>query len=217
MTRIGVAGATGAVGQEIIAVLDRVKWRPEKLLAYARASTSKTHVDYGDEHVPVDVTSELDVESDELDLLFTALPADAAVPAIDQAEDEGVFVVDVSGARGADAPLIVPWVNPEALEDNAIVWQIPMAPTTLVASILGPLARAGVRGPVTVQLMVPASSSGRAAIEELSQQVLALFNSSPPPRKVFPTGLAFDVLPAWGVPTDDGRTTLERAVTDQLS
>ncbi len=216
MTRVGVAGATGAVGKELVAVLDRVQWRPERLLAYARASTSTTHVDYGEERVPVDVTSELDVESDELDLLFVALPADAAAPVVDHAEHAGIFVVDVSGARGSEAPRVVPWINPEALADDALVWQIPVAPATLVASVLGPLARAGIRGPASVQLMVPASSTGRAGIEELSQQVVALLNSAPPPRKIFPTGLAFDVLPGWGAVTEDGRTTMEVEVAEQV-
>ncbi|MEN0066288.1 MAG: Asd/ArgC dimerization domain-containing protein [Myxococcota bacterium] len=215
-TRVGVAGATGALGQEIISVLDRVQWRPETLLAYARASTSITHVDYGDERVPVDVTSEIDPEGDELDLLFTALPSEPARLAIDRAEQAGAFVVDLSGARAADAPLIVPWINPERLADDALVWQIPQASATLVASLLGPLARAGIRGPATIQLLVPASVSGRAAIEELSQQVLALFNSAPPPRKVFPTGLAFDLIPAWGNPTEEGPTVHEQRTVEQV-
>lgn len=217
MTRIGVAGATGALGQEIIAVLDRVQWRPDTVIAYARASTATTHIEYGDERVPVDVTSELDPDGEELDLLFSALPGNAAAEVIERAERAGVFVVDASGVRGADAPLVVPWVNPEVLADDALVWQVPLASATLVASILGPLARAGIRGPASVQLLCPASASGRTAIEELSQQVLALFNSTPPPRKVFPHGLAFDVLPAWGEPTEDGVTELERRTVEQVA
>jgi len=216
MTRIGVVGATGALGQEIIAVLDRVQWRPDTLLAYARASTAITHVEYGDDRIPVDVTDELDPEAEDLDLVFTALPRDVAGPVIGRLEHAGIPVVDPSGAR-PDDPLVVPWVNPEALAGDALVWQIPLAPATLVASVLGPLARAGVRGAASAQVLLPASVSGRGAIEELSQQVLALFNSSPPPRRVFPQGLAFDVLPGWGEPTDDGRTDLEQLAAEQVS
>lgn len=214
--RVGIAGATGAIGQELVRVLDRVSWRPDEIRAYARATTTITHVDYGDERVPVDVVAELDPEADELDLLFTALPGEAAAPAIEEAVRAGIPVIDLSGARGTDATTVVPWVNPEALADDALVWQIPSAAATLVASVLGPLARAGVRGPAFVQLLVPASASGREGIEELSQQVLALFNSTPPSRKVFSTGLAFDVIPAWGEPTPDGATTQEQATLEDV-
>jgi aspartate-semialdehyde dehydrogenase len=50
--RVAVAGATGALGAEIIKVLDAASWRPAQLVALARASTTTSHVEYGDSGSP---------------------------------------------------------------------------------------------------------------------------------------------------------------------
>lgn len=64
--------------------------------------------------------------------------------------------------------------------------------------------------------MLPASLKGRDGMDELSKQVVALFSSGTPPRKVFPDGLAFDLLPAVGEPGEDGWTSREIRVREQL-
>ena len=70
--RVGVAGATGALGGEILKVLDTARWRPAQLVAFASPSTSTTHVDYGEDRVPVD---DFDTDAIEgLDALFVAVP-----------------------------------------------------------------------------------------------------------------------------------------------
>jgi len=56
---------------------------------------------------------------------------------------------------------------------------------------------------------MPASIAGRAAIEELSGQVVSLFNQQDPPRAIFREGLAFDVLPSWGPVGPDGWSVYE--------
>ena len=64
--------------------------------------------------------------------------------------------------------------------------------------------------------MVPASLMGREGVAELSKQVVALFNSGTPPRKVFEYGLAFDLLPLLGEAEEDGWTALERTTIGQV-
>jgi len=65
--------------------------------------------------------------------------------------------------------------------------------------------------------MLSASTAGRAGVEELSKQVVALFNSSTPPRGVFGHGLAFDILPEASASRDDGWCQGELQVTADLS
>ena len=215
--RVAVAGATGALGGEIVKVLDQVRWRPEHLIALARASTSTTHVEYGDDRVPVDDLSEDSIDG--VDLLFLALPPEPAQDIGEVAARRGVPVVDCSGAFAAQpsVPLVVPWINPEALSQvlQGVV-AIPDPTATLVASLLGPLRRAGLDGPVQGVALVPASREGKAGIEELSRQVVALFNQGNPPRKVFPHGLAFDLLPANGPVGEGGWTIQEELVAAQV-
>lgn len=215
--RVGLAGATGALGGEILRVLDRAPWRPEHVVALASPRTTVSHVEYGDERLPVDDLS--DQAMDDLDVLILAVPSDVAREAGERAIAEGTPVVDCSGvfADDGDVPLVVPWINPEGLGDLARpVVSLPRPATTLLASALGPLRRAGVEGPVDATVLVPASIRGREGVEELSRQVVALFNSSTPPRRVFPEGLAFDLLPQLGPADDDGRTADERRVGAEL-
>ena len=129
----------------------------------------------------------------------------------------GVPVVDCTGFLGEsdEAPYLVPWVNPEAMqravEQGAI--SVPGSASILLASALGPLMRAGIVGEIQSTLMYPASSSGRDGIEELSKQVVALFNAGTPPRRVFEHGLAFDLIPQMGPADDDGWSDIELGVT----
>lgn len=215
--RVGLAGATGALGGEIVKVLDAAHWRPDALVPLARATTTTTHVDYGDDHLPVD---DLETEAFEgLDALFLALPREAARTAGEAAVRLGIPTIDCSGAftSDADVPLVIPWVNPEALAEvpRGLV-AVPDAAAVLLASALGPLRRAGLEGPVEATVLVPASAAGRAGIDELSRQVVTLFNAGTPPRKVFPSGLAFDLLPAIGTAAEDGWTDREREVGAQV-
>jgi aspartate-semialdehyde dehydrogenase len=213
--RVAVAGATGALGGEILRVLDRVSWRPTQLTALARQTTAASHVDYGEDRIPVEIADEEAVDG--VDVVFVATPADAGRPLVSAAARGGALVVDCSGSLAGDAsvPLVVPWVNPEALSGlSAGIVSIPSPATTLLASVLGPLRRAGVAPPeASAVVLVPASNDGREGIEELSRQVVALFNSGTPPRKVYPEGLAFDLHPMVGEPREDGWTDLEHEVS----
>ena len=215
---VGVAGATGALGKEILAVLDRAPWRPDSVVALASARSEVPQVDFGEQSVSVDVLDEH--ELDGVDLLLLAVPPDVARAAAEKAIGAGVPVVDASGALSSDedVPLVVPWVNPEALRElpPRMALSVPSPSGLLLASILGPLRRAGLEPEVTATVMVPASTSGRAGIDELSRQVTALFNSSNPPRKVFDPGLAFDLHGAVGEIQPDGWSTAERVAMDEL-
>lgn len=219
MSVVGVAGATGALGKEILSVLDKAPWRPKTVHAFASARTTSPSVEYGDQHLSVDDLDAADLGA--LNALFLAVPAEAARDVGERAIQEGVgVIVDASGAFAddGDVPTVVPWVNPERLQElptRGIV-AIPHGPAILIASILGPLARAGLIGAVDVDVMLPASAFGRDGIDELSRQVVALFNAAAPPRKVFDQGLAFDLLPAVGELGADGVSAEERRAVAEV-
>lgn len=208
---IGVAGATGALGKELVTVLDEAPWRPDKVVPLASRSTAVSFVDYGGEQVAVDELEHQAME--DLDALILAVPSAIGREAGERAVQAGIPVIDCSGAFAGDAgvPLVIPWVNPEALVELPLegVVAIPSPEVILLASVLGPLRRAGVRGAAEATVLLPASVWGRAAIEELSAQVIALFNAGTPPRKVFEHGLAFDLLPLVQSANEDGWTQRE--------
>ncbi|MFK7929813.1 MAG: Asd/ArgC dimerization domain-containing protein [Myxococcota bacterium] len=215
---VAVVGATGAVGREIMTVLDRVKWRPETVSPVASPGTTTPFVEYGERQIPVLDAQDLDTGM--LDAVILAAPDRVSREVGERAIEDGVIVVDVSGVFEGEAgvPMVVPWVNPELLAQGGIrdVVSLPGGPALLVSSILGPLARAGVVGDTDVTVFVPASTWGRDGIEELSKQVVSLFNAGTPPRKVFPQGLAFDLIPAVGHVQEDGWTDLESRARQQV-
>lgn len=214
--RIGVAGATGALGREVLEVLDGAPWRPDEVVPLASRACSVPFVRWGEEQVAVDDLEHQVLE--ELDGIILATPPEVALEYGEAALREGVAVVDCSGALGDRAPVVVPWVNPEAMAEGlhlgALV--VPWAPSTLLASALGALVRVGLPTAVSAQVFLPASMAGREGIDELSKQVVALFNSSTPPRKVFSQGLAFDLLPQLGVADESGWTDQEQRVASEV-
>ena len=212
----GVAGATGAVGSELLTVLEGLAWGPPSVLPIARASSKQTSIEWSGQQVGVDVLGEADLET--VDLLFVALPDHVSGEIIRAAVDLDIRVVDISGAAWRDAlgPLCVPWLQADRVPGDARVLCVPSAEALLVASVLEPLRRAGITGAAHAHVLMPASAHGRAAVEELSQQVVALFNAQTPKRKIFRTGLAFDVDPIVSTLRDDGWTEREHEVLEQV-
>ncbi len=215
--RVGVVGATGALGAEIVSVLDAAPWRPDILVPLASPATTQSHIEYGGARIAVDDARDEALEG--LDAVVLALPAPGARALGEAAAALGVPVVDCTGvfADDADVPLVVPWINPEALQDVPRgILAVPDPAVLLLASALGPLRRAGVDGRASATVLLPASRFGRDGIQEMSRQVMALFNAATPPRKVFPGGLAFDLLPGVGELLPDGWTSDEQAVSERL-
>jgi len=169
MTTVGVAGASGALGKEILAVLDQAPWRPARVVALASSRTSASTVDYGEESLPVDDLAQQAMG--DLEAILLAVPPDVAREAGEAAVSEGVSVIDASGAfaEDDDVPLVIPWVNPEVLREPPLrgILAVPAAPATLVASVLGPLRRAGFTGRFHATVLVPASVEA-GAVEEPS-------------------------------------------------
>lgn len=216
--KIGVVGATGAVGKELLAVLDKAPWRPDTIEAYASPATHSSHVEYGERQLPVD---DVGGGFGPLDLVFLCTPPDVARRFGEAAQADGIPVVDTSGAFAddEDVPLVLPWVNPMVLAENPLraTIALPSPGAMLLAAAVAPLVRADAVAHIDATILLPASAMGRKGVEELSAQVVALFNSGTPPRKVFPSGLAFDLLPSMGATEATGRTDLEDRVIIEVS
>ena len=214
---IGVAGATGALGKEIVSVLEEAPWRPEAVVPLASATTSVSFLEFRGEQVAVDDLRHASLG--ELDALIVATLADRGAAVVAAGLDAGIPVIDCTASQFEDleVPLVVPWLDARAVDAPRPrdVLAIPGSIATLVASAVGPLVRAGWRGRVEGTVLLPASHWGRGGVEELSKQVVALFNSGTPPRKVFEQGLAFDVIPAVGPLAASGWSAVElRAMTE---
>ena len=104
--QVAVIGATGAVGKEVLAVLDNAPWRPSRVVPFARPSTTTPFVEYGEEQLPVEDLNFANMS--EFNLVIVAVPAAAASDIVEQVVRQGVPVVDVSGVSSlqGDVPLV---------------------------------------------------------------------------------------------------------------
>ena len=193
--RIGVLGATGALGSEVLSALDASAIRVAELVASASDRSLGEDIEFQGQIVPV--AAELPSLRG-LDLLFCCAPAEVSLSALREALRAEVPVVDCSGAllSSAEVPLGVALLSPAVGKAEPVVVS-PPGPALPWLLALAPLyAEAGLRR-VVGTVLDAASAAGRDGIDALSAGSLALFNQQDvseadflgPPR-------AFDCLPA---------------------
>ncbi len=220
---VAVVGATGAVGQDLLSALSQsplpiTAWR---LFASRAMRSGTTEVDGA--QLKVHVLPDDPAESplfDDVDLVLLAAPAEVNARIGPALAEAGMAVIDVGGALAAQAPIVVAAVDPSPLARFAEVRIVssPSPAAVLVATVLAPLLPLGcerARGTI----LLSAGVAGRDGVEELSGQVVALFNQGEPPRKVFPSGLAFDLLAQVGeaASADDGWSAAERRLSAEVA
>lgn len=204
---IALVGASGAVGADLLQLLPGSGLPVGDLALFAGPSSVGESVEVGERSHRLQVLPPDPLESpvfDETELAIFAAPAELTREVAPLLAERGVAVVDIGGALAGQAPMAIARVAEHGLDrfGEARMVSTPSAPAVLAAHLLGPLEDLGLvscRGTV----LLPASTAGRAGIAELSGQVVSLFNSQDPPRRVFPQGLAFDVLTQVGAGPED--------------
>lgn len=215
--RIGVAGATGVVGRQVVELLQEAELPIGEIVPMASAACTVNHLEIAGR--PVRVENLLPEHIRTCDVLICAVPSKAAGVALRAAREVGVPAVDLSGTLGPRQGVswVVPAVSRVALQGFREVLAVasPRPDVVALTSLLAPLLAGGGSARVRGLVLHSASAFGRQGVEELSHQVVSLFNSRSPARKAFPQGLAFDVVPAVGEPGAEGWTTDERRCAEQ--
>lgn len=203
--RIGVLGATGALGVEVLAALDASSLRVASLRPAASDRSLGHDIEFQGEIHPVE-TEPSSLRG--LDLVFCCAPPQASLAWVREALRSEVPCIDLSGALlgSDDVPLLVAPVSPDALRETPVVSAATGA-SLCWSLVLGPLhAAVGVRR-VHGVVLDAASVGGRDAIETLSRDSLALFEARGlEPEEGAPPPIAFDCLPP---PGDGGEAERE--------
>ncbi len=208
---IAVAGATGAVGIEILNCLDQrdVPASQIKLLASARSAGKE--LDYRGEKL---VVEELTTDSfDGVDIALFSAGGSISKAFAQSAVDAGAVVVDNSSAFRMDenVPLVVPEVNPEAVADHQGIIANPNCTTIITLMGLNPMQKAfgGVKQIIASSYQA-VSGSGAAGLTELEGQVKASVHGEEAPEKqVYLHPIAFNVIPHVDVFLENGYTKEE--------
>ena len=210
--RVAVVGATGNVGREVINILAEREFPVSELAALASNRSLGVEIDYGRKQVVVDDLASFDFEG--WDLALFAAGSKVADQFAPLASDNGCIVIDNSSLFRYDPeiPLIVPEVNPEALEQARLhnIIANPNCSTAQMVVALAPLhKRARIRR-VVVATYQSVSGSGKAAMDELWEQTRSIYlvgNEVEP--EVYPARIAFNVIPHIDHFLDNGSTREE--------
>lgn len=210
---IAVVGATGAVGRQILNSLERHDVEPEQLRLFASERSEGEELDYQEETLPVE---KLDAGAFRgCQAVILAVPAAVAPGLASRAQQEGAWVVDVSGSYRVDAavPLVAPGVNDSVLTQasSGRVVCVAHPATQAMLAVLKPLREHFGLSFADATFLLGAASRGRAGQDELSQQTAALLNGKEPEVAAFPHRLGFNIIPAVGT-FEAGLCELERHV-----
>ncbi len=192
---VAVAGATGAVGREMLSILAQRNFPAKEIRPLASARSVGKTVEYAGEELPV---AELTESSfDGVDIALFSAGGGTSLKFAPHAAHAGCVVVDNSSAWRMDerCPLVVPEVNPDALAAHKGVIANPNCSTIQMVVALKPIHDAATITRVVVSTYQAVSGTGQKAIEELQQQTRQLFNMEEPTVEVYPHRIAFNCLP----------------------
>jgi aspartate-semialdehyde dehydrogenase len=214
---VAVVGATGAVGTQMMRILEERNFPVERLVPLASERSAGKSVKFKGEEIPVKVLDERSFEGVQIALFSAGGSVSERFAPI--AARSGCVVVDNTSAfrMDPDVPLVVPEVNPHAIslyKKKGIIAN-PNCSTIQMVVVLKPLHdRARIRR-VVVSTYQSVSGTGMRAILELEAQVRAWVEGKALEPKVYPHPIAFNCLPHIDVFFEDGYTKEEMKMVNE--
>ena len=208
--KVAVVGATGAVGETMLALLAERKFPVSKLVALASERSAGGEVAFGNNEVMVHDLATFDPAG--IDIALFSAGSEVSKQYAPKFAAAGAVVIDNSSAfrRDDDVPLVVAEVNPEAIRQRPRgIIANPNCSTMQMLVALAPLHRAAGIERINVATYQSVSGTGRRALEELGRQTAGLLNFQPVEPEVYPVQIAFNVIPHGGDFLDNGYTSEE--------
>ena len=208
---VAVVGATGAVGEAMIEILESREFPVDTLFPLASSRSVGKSVQFRGKHHSVQDLSTFDFSQTSIGLFSAGGDISAEFAPI--AAEAGCVVIDNTShfRRDPDIPLVIPEVNPQAIagyEKRGIIAN-PNCSTIGMLVALKPLYEAVGIERINVATYQAVSGTGKAAIEELAGQTARLLNGKAPEPAVYPKQIAFNALPHIDQFQDNGYTREE--------
>ena len=206
---VAVVGATGAVGETMIKILEQRKFPVAQLFPLASERSVGKVVMFRGKAVRIQDLATFDFSQTPVG--FFSAGGSVSAEFAPKAVDAGCVVIDNTSHFRNDPriPLVVPEVNPEALQDHEGLIANPNCSTIQMVVALKPIYDAvGIRR-INVATYQAVSGAGRRAIEELAGQTAALLNAKPISPAVMPKQIAFNVIPHIDTFQENGYTREE--------
>jgi aspartate-semialdehyde dehydrogenase len=211
--RIVVAGATGNVGREVLAILAERQFPIDELAAVASSRSQGDEVEIGDTGKTVKCQNIENFDWAGWDMAIFAIGSDATAIHAPKAAAAGCVVIDNSSLyrMDPDVPLIVPEVNPDAIDGYKArnIIANPNCSTAQLVVALKPLHDAATIERVVVSTYQSVSGAGKAGMDELWNQTRQIFVGDEKDINKFTKQIAFNVIPHIDKFLDDGSTKEE--------
>jgi aspartate-semialdehyde dehydrogenase len=212
--RVGVLGATGAVGSTILEVIAERDFPASEVVPFASERSAGREIQWNGSTLECRPLSGETIKG--LDVVLSSAGGAVSSEWAPKMVEAGAVVVDNTSywRMHEDVPLVVAGVNPDAAAAHKGIVANPNCTTMVMMMALAPIHRAVGLERLVVSTYQAVSGTGRRAIEEMKEQSRAILAGEPVPEpKIYPHRIAFNVLPQVEVFKDgDDYTTEERKV-----
>ena len=213
--RVAVVGATGNVGREMMAILEELEFPVDEIFAVASRKSIGVEVAFGEGLIKCQDIEQFDFSK--VDIVLMSAGGDVSKAWSEKIGAQGPVVIDNSSAfrMHPDVPLIVPEVNPDAVEGfrKKNIIANPNCSTAQLVVALKPLHDEARIKRVVVSTYQSVSGAGKAGMDELWDQTKALYGLGEVNPKKFTKQIAFNAIPHIDVFLPDGSTKEEWKMT----
>lgn len=212
--KVGILGATGAVGEQMMIVLAERNFPVAELRLFGSSRSAGSKLAFKGKEYEVEEASLERMKG--LDLLLGAADNDVAKKFLPDAAKLGVTVVDNSSAFRLDpeVPLVIPEVNPEDVKWSKGLIANPNCATIIGLTAIAPLHRKAKVKRLIASTYQAVSGAGKGGIDELEAEVKAPAGT-PAPCKVFPYPIAYNLIPQIGGFNDEAYTSEEMKMQNE--
>jgi aspartate-semialdehyde dehydrogenase len=200
---VAILGATGAVGTELLALLEERKFPLGKLKLLASERSAGKSIKFAGEDLIIEAVNESSFDG--VDIVLASAGGSISQKWLPIATKAGAVSIDNSSAfrMHSDVPLIVPEVNPEAVTQHKGIIANPNCTTILMAVAIYPLHQVQPIQRIVAATYQSASGAGAMAMEEVKLQAQAILNGEPAVAEILPYPLAFNLFPHNSPMTDN--------------
>lgn len=207
--RIAILGATGAVGQQMLRVLEERQFPVETLLPLASSRSAGAVITFRDRTIPVESAEA--AAFDGIDLVLGAADSETAVAMAPAIRAAGAVFVDNSSAfrLEADVPLVVAEVNPQDVKQHKGIISNPNCTTIITLTAVYALDAISPIRSMVISSYQAVSGAGAGGPVELMRQTEAICHGREYPPQVFAYPIAYNLIPQIGGPQEHGYTSEE--------
>ncbi|WOC16330.1 aspartate-semialdehyde dehydrogenase [Pseudochrobactrum sp. MP213Fo] len=209
--KVAIVGATGNVGREMLNILEERGFPVSEVVALASRRSQGTEVSFGDKTLKVKALDTYDFS--DTDICLMSAGGRISKEWSPKIAAQGCVVIDNSSAwrYDQDVPLIVPEVNPDAIEGfrKRNIIANPNCSTAQLVVALRPLHDVATIKRIVVATYQSVSGAGKDGMDELFQQSRAVFVADPVSAQKFTKRIAFNVIPHIDDFMEDGSTKEE--------